>query len=231
MCIRDRVSTQSTWELEKRYLTEKEQGYFFNLRQKYCLYVSSSGCSSKYESTKNSHIGMIRKNIELILLTEEIGIVHSSQVTKQKGYKIDTIKGQAVFALISFYLSDYFPIMVQEKVERILPYISGQPRDYSLGYRTFLEIQIERTPPSDTCSFGNAGSVETPKTPYSLERNRAISFMSVSYTHLRAHETSLHLVCRLLLEKKKKKNTPKPHHTFQSNINFTLQPNKIQNTN
>ena len=27
--------------------------------------------------------------------------------------------------------------------------------------------------------------------------------LSVSYTHLRAHETSLHLVCRLLLEKKK----------------------------
>ena len=26
--------------------------------------------------------------------------------------------------------------------------------------------------------------------------------MPVSYTHLRAHETSLHLVCRLLLEKK-----------------------------
>ena len=26
--------------------------------------------------------------------------------------------------------------------------------------------------------------------------------ISVSYTHLRAHETSLHLVCRLLLEKK-----------------------------
>eukprot|EP00831_Metopus_contortus_P082592 TRINITY_DN8962_c0_g1_i2.p1 TRINITY_DN8962_c0_g1~~TRINITY_DN8962_c0_g1_i2.p1 ORF type:complete len:111 (+),score=10.55 TRINITY_DN8962_c0_g1_i2:110-442(+) len=30
--------------------------------------------------------------------------------------------------------------------------------------------------------------------------------LSVSYTHLRAHETSLHLVCRLLLEKKKNKN-------------------------
>ena len=26
---------------------------------------------------------------------------------------------------------------------------------------------------------------------------------AVSYTHLRAHETTLHLVCRLLLEKKK----------------------------
>ncbi len=27
-----------------------------------------------------------------------------------------------------------------------------------------------------------------------------------SYTHLRAHETTLQLVCRLLLEKKKKRN-------------------------
>ncbi|MBW6192622.1 hypothetical protein KZ855_25290 [Pseudomonas aeruginosa] len=31
--------------------------------------------------------------------------------------------------------------------------------------------------------------------------------MSVSYTHLRAHETAANLVCRLLLEKKKKKET------------------------
>ena len=30
----------------------------------------------------------------------------------------------------------------------------------------------------------------------------------VSYTHLRAHETVLDLVCRLLLEKKKTNNTP-----------------------
>eukprot|EP00658_Telonema_sp_P-2_P004594 TRINITY_DN11706_c0_g1_i4.p1 TRINITY_DN11706_c0_g1~~TRINITY_DN11706_c0_g1_i4.p1 ORF type:complete len:283 (+),score=22.51 TRINITY_DN11706_c0_g1_i4:706-1554(+) len=32
-----------------------------------------------------------------------------------------------------------------------------------------------------------------------------LSLLSVSYTHLRAHETPEHLVCRLLLEKKKKK--------------------------
>ena len=30
---------------------------------------------------------------------------------------------------------------------------------------------------------------------------------AVSYTHLRAHETDSYLVCRLLLEKKKKKKT------------------------
>eukprot|EP00831_Metopus_contortus_P026157 TRINITY_DN22335_c0_g1_i3.p4 TRINITY_DN22335_c0_g1~~TRINITY_DN22335_c0_g1_i3.p4 ORF type:complete len:109 (-),score=26.88 TRINITY_DN22335_c0_g1_i3:96-422(-) len=36
--------------------------------------------------------------------------------------------------------------------------------------------------------------------------NKAVKvrYTAVSYTHLRAHETSLHLVCRLLLEKKKK---------------------------
>ena len=35
-------------------------------------------------------------------------------------------------------------------------------------------------------------------------RNRRIArTATVSYTHLRAHETPEHLVCRLLLEKKK----------------------------
>ena len=33
-------------------------------------------------------------------------------------------------------------------------------------------------------------------------RERVQLFMPVSYTHLRAHETVLDLVCRLLLEKK-----------------------------
>ena len=33
------------------------------------------------------------------------------------------------------------------------------------------------------------------------ETGRSIYDIAVSYTHLRAHETSLHLVCRLLLEK------------------------------
>ena len=37
--------------------------------------------------------------------------------------------------------------------------------------------------------------------------------VSVSYTHLRAHETVLDLVCRLLLEKKKKQ---------RHNLQFTL---------
>ena len=36
---------------------------------------------------------------------------------------------------------------------------------------------------------------------------KLIDITAVSYTHLRAHETDSYLVCRLLLEKKKKKKT------------------------
>ena len=37
------------------------------------------------------------------------------------------------------------------------------------------------------------------------------SITTVSYTHLRAHETVLDLVCRLLLEKKNKTNKRRQH--------------------
>src|SRR5678815_5927959 len=40
-----------------------------------------------------------------------------------------------------------------------------------------------------------------------IDRVKYIGSRPVSYTHLRAHETPEHLVCRLLLEKKKKKHT------------------------
>ena len=36
--------------------------------------------------------------------------------------------------------------------------------------------------------------------------DKVLGLEPVSYTHLRAHETDSYLVCRLLLEKKKKKN-------------------------
>ena len=39
---------------------------------------------------------------------------------------------------------------------------------------------------------------------WAIQDEDGYTFIPVSYTHLRAHETSLHLVCRLLLEKKKK---------------------------
>src|SRR5678816_4677626 len=43
--------------------------------------------------------------------------------------------------------------------------------------------------------------------PHCRTHPRARRCCPVSYTHLRAHETPEHLVCRLLLEKKKTTNT------------------------
>ena len=44
----------------------------------------------------------------------------------------------------------------------------------------------------------------------SLASNPTITIQTVSYTHLRAHETVLELVCRLLPEKKKTNNKTSP---------------------
>ena len=49
---------------------------------------------------------------------------------------------------------------------------------------------------------------------------------AVSYTHLRAHETVLDLVCRLLLEKKKKTRTIK-HIQNTKDINKSFQHTNI----
>ena len=48
---------------------------------------------------------------------------------------------------------------------------------------------------------------------------------SVSYTHLRAHETVLDLVCRLLLEKKKSTRSTASHISYQPHrANITQSP-------
>ena len=53
------------------------------------------------------------------------------------------------------------------------------------------------------------------KEKISKEIERFKNTNTVSYTHLRAHETKANLVCRLLLEKKKKRK-----HTKRSNCNI-----------
>ena len=54
------------------------------------------------------------------------------------------------------------------------------------------------------------GAEELTNTTISITRIELI-LMPVSYTHLRAHETVLDLVCRLLLEKKKAVVSDKSH--------------------
>ena len=61
--------------------------------------------------------------------------------------------------------------------------------------RVFCKRRHVRTDGAVTCNAGR--------------RFRRLRTKSVSYTHLRAHETVLDLVCRLLLEKKKHKKKQK----------------------
>eukprot|EP00658_Telonema_sp_P-2_P050657 TRINITY_DN38681_c0_g2_i1.p1 TRINITY_DN38681_c0_g2~~TRINITY_DN38681_c0_g2_i1.p1 ORF type:complete len:107 (-),score=30.83 TRINITY_DN38681_c0_g2_i1:77-397(-) len=49
-----------------------------------------------------------------------------------------------------------------------------------------------------------SSSSSQPSSPTTAITSPNTTTTSVSYTHLRAHETPEHLVCRLLLEKKKK---------------------------
>ena len=49
------------------------------------------------------------------------------------------------------------------------------------------------------------------------EKNSVNKLIAVSYTHLRAHETPEHLVCRILLEKKKHKTQHKTNTTQSYN--------------
>ena len=49
--------------------------------------------------------------------------------------------------------------------------------------------------------------------------NSVVAYMAVSYTHLRAHETPEHIVCRLLLEKKK--NIFYPVYSYHRSYKYT----------
>src|SRR5674536_372197 len=69
------------------------------------------------------------------------------------------------------------------------------------------ERNFARDPP------GNAGEADAAGT--ALPRGPGRGAGAVSYTHLRAHETPEHLVCRLLLEKKNTK--PKPSKYYHTN--------------
>src|SRR5664280_3500538 len=62
----------------------------------------------------------------------------------------------------------------------------------AVGHFQMIEMQLQV-----------ATAVCLPNRPYRL-RSGGHDNLAVSYTHLRAHETVLDLVCRLLLEKKKK---------------------------
>ena len=72
---------------------------------------------------------------------------------------------------------------------------AGKPVSDHAAFRKYLDAVF---------AWANTVSLEKQAKPVEPDQIRAGDFfIPVSYTHLRAHETVLDLVCRLLLEKKK----------------------------
>src|SRR5660397_272253 len=85
-------------------------------------------------------------------------------------------------------------------------------RNSTLSPYILLPSVVKRSPASSRHSQSGQlmlSSVSVGKPP-------AIRVFTVSYTHLRAHETKANIVCRLLLEKKKKTKKHKKLLIFQS---------------
>ena len=76
------------------------------------------------------------------------------------------------------------------------------------GFRRAFAARVRESMPEKDKNwvYDQVMEIETPEGVKALEKTLAGLFggsEAVSYTHLRAHETVLDLVCRLLLEKKK----------------------------
>ena len=92
-------------------------------------------------------------------------------------------------------LADRIKVIVAKALER-------RVKDPRLGFVTITDARVTNDLQHATLYYTVFGSEEdAANTKKALESAKGIP---VSYTHLRAHETEADLVCRLLLEKKKK---------------------------
>src|SRR5674476_165757 len=96
----------------------------------------------------------------------------------------------------------YFPISKREKLEREIQYFI---MPWLHNYKSLLlQITIDYLTVRLVIFIGSQNLQSTAGRAPGRFHNYLSPFVPVSYTHLRAHETGRNLVCRLLLEKKKK---------------------------
>src|SRR5680860_1670895 len=107
---------------------------------------------------------------------------------------VTNLKRQATKILADLHLSKE-PILITEH---------GQPSAYLVDVQDY-EFMQRRLELLEGLSRGERAVLEGRTYSQSEAREKMSKWLkSVSYTHLRAHETDSYLVCRLLLEKKKK---------------------------
>src|SRR5660397_284565 len=100
-------------------------------------------------------------------------------------------------------------------VQRELPHCLhsvGVEKDFCfLGYAPYFSNRLDGAHFVVCVHHGKQDGVRADDFPHVLR-------IPVSYTHLRAHETKANLVCRLLLEKKKKNQKKKQHNYHQYQV-------------
>ena len=111
--------------------------------------------------------------------------------------KTDVENLEALTSELNLFLSFGFKLE-KDSTDNVTSYLS-----YNFRKETSVSDEISKTnflnQLLQTAKDFNSSDIHIE--PY--ESSARVRFRTVSYTHLRAHETSLHLVCRLLLEKKK----------------------------
>ena len=145
----------------------------------------------------------------------ERALTHSSycneikRLKNQSNERLEFLGDAVLEVTVSDYLFEKYPDKTEGELTKLRASIVCEPtlalcsRQIKLGEWILLSKGEEHT------GGRNRDSI----TSDAMEA--VIGAISVSYTHLRAHETDSYLVCRLLLEKKKPNKTKKTIETQQ----------------
>ena len=135
----------------------------------------------KFVEAGQAHIQATFNNT-IITITDDTGNVLSWGAAGKKGFK-GTRKGTPFAAQMA--ADDAAKKAIEFGMKTIAVFVKGPGPGRETAIRSIQNAGIKVTSIKDVTPLPHNGC------------------RPVSYTHLRAHETSLHLVCRLLLEKKK----------------------------
>ena len=128
----------------------------------------------------------------------------------------------AIFVLCDVFLCFFF-LMIRRPPRSTLDRSSAASDVYKRQVYHLTpsgEAEFQRLLRENLANFASARSAAD----IGLAFLGALEASAVSYTHLRAHETVLDLVCRLLLEKKKPYNTQHYVTSQISSIHTTMSP-------
>eukprot|EP00658_Telonema_sp_P-2_P051899 TRINITY_DN40017_c0_g1_i1.p1 TRINITY_DN40017_c0_g1~~TRINITY_DN40017_c0_g1_i1.p1 ORF type:complete len:262 (+),score=47.74 TRINITY_DN40017_c0_g1_i1:117-902(+) len=175
--------------------------------------TTTSSPSSSSSSSSNANIGSRTNSIDLVGLQKDLSRL-------EWVYKMVEVYGWLSWRFGGTFMQQEETKMAKERT------VLGI--ELALRALRIAGVRAVTTPAATHNRYGGRGgrgmgggggghhTSTSPPTPVNRElryagvksNNSPPSSSSVSYTHLRAHETPEHLVCRLLLEKKKK-NTDK----------------------